>query len=66
MRLACGVRVVHDLVTVNDRTGLVFDRVEGPWALDSPDGVAITARVHAAIHDVEAPTARSTSGRRTR
>ena len=47
--------VVHDLVSVNGRTGLVFDRVEGPWALGWPDGVAITARVHAAIHDVEAP-----------
>lgn len=48
---------VHDLVTVDDRTGLVFDRVEGPWALGWPDAAAITARVQVAIHDVEAPAA---------
>lgn len=48
---------VHDLVTVNDRIGLVFDRVAGPWALGWPDAAAITARVHVAIHDVEAPAA---------
>jgi hypothetical protein len=46
---------VHDLVTVNDRPGLVFDRVPGPWALGWPDGAAITARVHVAMHDIVAP-----------
>jgi tRNA A-37 threonylcarbamoyl transferase component Bud32 len=48
---------VHDLITVDDRPGLVFDKLEGPWALGWPDGAAITARVHAAIHDIEAPEA---------
>ena len=48
---------VHDLVTVDDRSGLVFDRVEGPSAIGWPDAAAITARVHAGIHDLEAPAA---------
>lgn len=46
---------VHDLVTVDDRRGVVFDRADGPWALDWPDAAAITARQHVAVHDLEAP-----------
>jgi aminoglycoside phosphotransferase (APT) family kinase protein len=46
---------VHDLVAVDDRIGIVFDRVDGPWALDWPDAATITARLHADIHDLTAP-----------
>jgi Ser/Thr protein kinase RdoA (MazF antagonist) len=46
---------VHGLVTVDDRVGLVFERVAGPWALDWPDAASITARVHTEIHDITAP-----------
>ncbi len=53
----CGVPspAVHELVTVDDRLGLVFDRVDGPWALDWPDAATITARLQADIHDLTAP-----------
>jgi hypothetical protein len=47
---------VHELITVDDRLGLVFDRADGPWALDWPDAATITARLHADIHDLTAPT----------
>ena len=47
---------VHDLVTIDDRLGIVFDRAEGPWALEWPDAATITARLHADIHDLTAPT----------
>jgi hypothetical protein len=47
---------VHELVTVDDRLGLVFDRVDGPWALERPDAATITAGLHADIHDLTAPT----------
>jgi hypothetical protein len=46
---------VHDLVDIDGRPGLVFDRVDGPWALDRPDAASITARVQADIHDLVAP-----------
>lgn len=46
---------VHELITVDDRLGLVFDRAEGPWALDWPDAATITARLQADIHDLTAP-----------
>jgi tRNA A-37 threonylcarbamoyl transferase component Bud32 len=46
---------VRDFVTVDDRVGIVFDRLDGPWALDWPDAATITARLHADIHDLTAP-----------
>lgn len=46
---------VHELITVDDRLGLVFDRADGPWALDWPDAATITARLQADIHDLTAP-----------
>jgi hypothetical protein len=46
---------VHGLITIDDRLGLVVDRLDGPWALDWPDAASITARVHADIHDFDAP-----------
>ena len=46
---------VHDLVAVGDRLGLVFDRIDGPRALDLPDAASITAREHVGIHDIAAP-----------
>jgi Ser/Thr protein kinase RdoA (MazF antagonist) len=47
---------VHELVTVEGQLGVVFDRVDGPWALEWPDAATITARLHADIHDLTAPT----------
>jgi Ser/Thr protein kinase RdoA (MazF antagonist) len=47
---------VHELITVDNRLGLVFDRADGSWALDWPDAATITARLHADIHDLTAPT----------
>jgi hypothetical protein len=46
---------VHGLVTVDDRLGVVFDRLDGPWAIDWPDAASITARVQAEIHGIAAP-----------
>jgi Ser/Thr protein kinase RdoA (MazF antagonist) len=46
---------VHGLITVGDRSCVVFDRLDGPWALDWPDAASITARVQAEIHDIAAP-----------
>ena len=46
---------VHDLVTIDGRLGLVFDRADGPWAIDWPDAATITARLQADIHDLTAP-----------
>jgi tRNA A-37 threonylcarbamoyl transferase component Bud32 len=46
---------VHELVTVDDRLGLVFERADGPWALAWPDAATITARLHVEIHDLPAP-----------
>ena len=47
---------VHDLVSVDDGLGLVFDRADGPWALEWPDATTITARLHADMHGLTAPT----------
>lgn len=46
---------VHELLEIDGRIGIVFDRVHGRSALGRRDGAAITARVHVDLHDVIAP-----------
>jgi Ser/Thr protein kinase RdoA (MazF antagonist) len=46
---------VHELVEVDGRPGVVFDRLDGPSLLRSRDAGPLTAQVHVEVHGLSVP-----------